>query len=51
MTPISVLAFFIREGPQNRIFLGRNQTLPTRQQNIKRAVKTTDQSDAIKPPN
>ena len=35
---------------KNKISWRRIQTVPTRQQNIKRAVKTTDQSAAIKPP-
>ena len=35
---------------KNKIPLRRIETVPTRQQNIKRAVKTTDQSAAIKPP-
>ena len=34
---------------KNKIFLRRIQTVSTRKQNIKRAVKTTDQSAAIKP--
>ena len=35
---------------KNKMSLRRIQTVPTRQQNIKRAIKTTDQIAAIKPP-
>ena len=35
---------------KNKISLRTIQTVPTRQQNKKRAVKTTDQSAAIKWP-
>ena len=35
---------------KNKIFWLRIQTVPTQQQNIKRVVKTTDQSAAINPP-